>query len=259
MFLYLENNFQSKPKNKKIPPLILNLLTINFFIMSTRIRKEEYTSLGDFVRASFVRDQATIMARYPKLNAAFLTDFTNKLEAVKSLESELVLTEEQKTATASLYAEAAVLNKELNFLKSYIAEAGLNADAVTALKDDLFKNNIEGAILKIEGVKQYVVAHAATLEAEGMAATFPATLDAHKVSLSAKNATQNSLMNNRKALTDASSAEYKALYGFITKIMTAGKLVFDGTVTKDEYNITRTVGRMRAYKQDGNPAVVVGG
>lgn len=216
--------------------------------MSTRIRKEEYTSLGDFVRTSFVRDQAIIMARYPKLNADFLASFTAKLEEIKTLESGLILTESQKTVTANLYAEAGILNKELNFLNSYIADAGLNNSVVTAMKSDLFKNNIEGAILKIESVKQFITAHLTALEAEGMAATFPAALEAHKVSLSANNALQNSFMNNRKSLTAASKVQYEALYDFITKIMNAGKLVFDGTITKDEYNITRTIGRMRAPK-----------
>ena len=63
--------------------------------MSLRIRKEEYTALGDFVRVSFVRDQAVILSRFTKLNAGFLVDFTAKLEEIKVLESGLVLTEEQ--------------------------------------------------------------------------------------------------------------------------------------------------------------------
>jgi len=226
--------------------------------MSTRIRKEEYTALGDFVKASFVRDQATIKARYPKMDAAFLAGFTAKLDAIKVLESGLVLTEEQKATTASLYAEAGMLNKELNFLSSYIAEAGLNTDAVIALKSDLFKNNIEGAVLKMEGVKQYIVAHLAALEAEGMSASFPAALEAHKVSLANKNAAQNTIINSRKALTDASNTDYKELYAIITKIMDAGKLVFDGTITKDEYTITRTIGKMRAPKHVKVPVVAEG-
>ena len=93
--------------------------------MSLRIRKEEYTALGDFVRLSFVRDQAVILSRFTKLNAGFLADFTAKLEEIKVLESGLVLTEEQKVVTSKLYAEAAVLNKELNFLIRYIKEVGL--------------------------------------------------------------------------------------------------------------------------------------
>jgi hypothetical protein len=217
--------------------------------MSTRVRKEEYTTLGDFVKTSFVRDQAVIMTRFPKLNAGFLSNFKEKLDKVKILESGLVLTEEQKAVTASLYAEAGALNKELVFLGSYIADAGLSTGIVPELRNDLNKINIEGAVLKMESLKQFVITHSALLVAEGMAAGFPAALDVHKVSLAEKNAKQNLFMNSRKTLTDANKAEYEALYGFILKIMDAGKLVFDGTVTKDEYSITRTIARMRAPKR----------
>ena len=220
--------------------------------MNLKIRKEEYSALGDFVKASFVRDQAAIIERFPKLNAAFLGDFTALLDEVKTLESGLVLTEEQKTATAALYTYAGLLNKELNFLSTYMKSAGLSSSAVSELKTDLTKNNIEGAILKIESVKQYVIANSAALIDEGMAVDFKDTLDAFKQSLSDKNALQNSYMNSRKALTDANKAKYSALYAYITKIVKAGKLIFDGSITKDEYTITKTVSRMRAAKVAGN-------
>lgn len=220
--------------------------------MSLKIRKEEYTALGDFVKASFVRDQAAILSRFTKLNAGFLADFTAKLEEIKTLESGLVLTEEQKTATSKLYAEAGVLNKELNFLSRYMKEAGLSSDAVTDLKRDLIGNNIEGAILKIESVKQYITANSAALEELGMSATFVADLEAHKVSLAERNALQNSYMNSRKLLTETNKVKYNELYAFITKIINAGKLVFDGTATRDEYTITKVVSRMRFAKSGGS-------
>lgn len=219
--------------------------------MSLRIRKEEYTALGDFVRVSFVRDQAVILSRFTKLNAGFLVDFTTKLEEIKVLESGLVLTEEQKAVTSKLYAEAAALNKELNFLIRYIKEVGLSSEAVTELKKDLISNNIEGAILKIESVKQYVIAKSAELEAIGMSATFAADLEGHRVSLSERNALQNSFMNSRKQLTETNKAKYNELYSYITKIINAGKLVFDGTATRDEYTITKVVSRMRFAKSGG--------
>ena len=64
--------------------------------MNVRVRKEEYSALGDFIKTSFVRDQTTITQRFPKLNEEFLTRFTDKLEAIKILDSRHVLTHEQK-------------------------------------------------------------------------------------------------------------------------------------------------------------------
>jgi len=223
-------------------------------------RKEEYTTLGDFIKVSFVRDQPLIVARFPKMNAAFLTGFTGKLTEVRVLESGLVLTEQQKANKVSLDAEAAGLNKELNFLSSYFADAGLDTEVVSALKKDLSKGNIEGAVLKIESVKQYVVANQAALVAEGMAAGFAATMTGHKTSLEQKNTAQNSVLNSHKTLIDNNKDKYAELYGFIAKIAKNGKLVFDGTVTEDEYTISKIIKRMRSFNggSGDNPAPGVG-
>ena len=219
--------------------------------MSTRVRIEEYTALGDFVRSSFVKHQPDLLVRYPKLNATFLADFTALLTEIKTLESSLILTEAQKTATTLLYAEADVVNKELTFLASYVKNAGLNNGIVTDLKKALDTSNIEGAVLKMEALHQYILLHSAELEDEGMLATFPAAFAVHKTSIEAKNAVQNDYMNARKTLTDANQSKYKDLYGMIMKIMNAGKLVFYNTVTRDEFSVSKVLGRMRSTGSGG--------
>jgi hypothetical protein len=216
--------------------------------MNFRIRKEEYTALGDFILPSFIRDQAAIAALFPKFDSAFMDAFTAKLTFVKTLESSLVMTEEQKNATASLYQTAADLNNQLTFLNSYISDAGLASAAVTDLKNDLFSRNIEGAILKTEAVKQYVTSHQTALEDQGMSATFVSTLDDLKGKLEVKNAMQNQYMNSLKKLTEVNGVHYDALYAFISKISAKGKLVFKNTITQDEYAISKNISRMRAAK-----------
>lgn len=219
---------------------------------TNNLRLEEYATVGDFLRVSFVRDQTEIMVRYPKLNAAFLAGFDAKLQEIKTLESSIVLTDEQKTATAQLYAEAAVLNKELNFLSSYLKEANLDSTAVSELKKDLRNGNIEGALLKIESVKQYIVAHQAELVDEGMAPNFATTLAQHKTSMAAKNGLQNAYMDSRKTLTQTNKAKYVALYAEINKIIKAGKLVYDGQNKKDEYVLSKLIARMRVTPHNGS-------
>ena len=193
-----------------------------------QIRFEEYAPLGDFLMTSFVRDQAAIEVRFPKLNAGYVTAFQDKLVVVKKLEGTLKLSVDQKNATAQLYAEADVVNKELNFLSSYFKDAGLPIEAISQLKRKLSRGNIEGALLEMNDVKQFVVANQAALVAEGMAAGYPASLEAHRVSMSAKNELQNSVLNARKTLVDANKADYKALYAFISTVATKGKLIFNG-------------------------------
>lgn len=210
------------------------------------IRFEEYAPLGDFIMKSFERDQAAIEVRFPKVDGAYATAFRGKLAIVKQLEGTLVLTEEQKKATVELYAEADVVNNELNFLSAYFKDAGLPTDAIVTLKKALTRSNIEGALLQMKGLTDYIVANQTVLVDEGMAADFPTKLEDYRVSMAAKNTLQNSVLNARKTLVNENRGQYKELYAFIANIAKKGRLIFAGTVIEDEYNITKIVGRMRA-------------
>lgn len=214
--------------------------------MKARFRKEEYTALGDFILPSFERDQATIVALFPKFDSVFLTAFTTKLSFVKQLESNLVKRLEQKNVTISLYQIASDLSNQLSILNSYMADAGLPTNIISALKRDLHDHNIEGAILKLEGLLQVVRNNQTVLEAEGMLTDFGRTLADYKVQLETKNGLQNQYMNSLKQLTESNGSHYEELYGFIVKITTKGKLVFKGSVVKDEYTISKSIRRMRA-------------
>jgi hypothetical protein len=217
--------------------------------MSTSIKKEEYSTLGDFLLTSFQRDQPVIMERYPKLNGDYLARFTTKLDFIKQLESSLVLTESQKEITASLHQEATALYNELTFTISYLKDAGLNASVAVALKADLHSHNIEAAGKKIEDLKQYLQTNQGKLVEEGMKPTFPETLANHKTSLAQKNKAQNDFMNSRKQLTEANTAHYDELYDYMSNISKKGKQVFKNTITADEYTLKKNISRMRVIKQ----------
>jgi hypothetical protein len=113
----------------------------------------------------------------------------------------------------------------------------------------LFAHNIEGAILKIESLKQFITANQSLLEEEGMAKTFPAQLATHKTSFEAKNTDQSEYMKQVKKLTDDNKAHYDELYDFISKVANKGKLLFKDNRTKEEYNITKNLGKMRVARQ----------
>ena len=223
--------------------------------MNANVKIEEVAPYGDFVLTSYTRDFDVIKAKFPKMDNAFKEGFVAKLDFVKELESSLVLTESQKAVTESLYAEAKRLNTDLNFLSAYFADASLNTAIVTGLKNDLLNRNIEGAILKIESVKQFVASNQAALIAQGMDANFADVLTDYKVSLTQKNNEQNELFNNRKQLTDANQVHYDELLKMIKKIVRNGKLVFKGSVTQDEYTTGKIVQRMRAAKKKAEGVV----
>ena len=217
--------------------------------MNANVKIEEIAPLGDFVLTSYTRDFGAIESKFPKLNADFKAEFEAKLALVKDLESSLVLTEQQKGVTASLYAEANELSKELNFLKVYVKDAGLNFGVVLPLKQDLQNGNIEGALLKMEAVKQFVVTHKTALMEEGMPAEFDVVLTNYKLSMTTKNNLQNEILNNRKQLTEVNKVHYDELKDMIKKICSKGKLVFTKTVYENEYVVTKVAQRMRAAKR----------
>ena len=219
-----------------------------FFInMNNYIRLAEYSALGDFIGKSYDRDLNLIVGRYPKMGKPYRDSFFDKLKEVKTLEGSLFLTEQQKRATLHLYRMADDLGTELNFISSYLKEAGLDTKAVTALKRDLNDDDIEGAVLKIENVKQFLVGHKDILVEEGMRISFPEELDGYKVKLADLNLHQNDFMNKLATLTSTNKKVYNELYAFITKIANAGKLVFKDDVKKDEYVIKKIVSRMRSH------------
>ena len=217
--------------------------------MNANVRIEEVSAMGDFVLTSYARDFDVIKSKFSKMDEAFRDGFIAKLDFVKVLESTLLLSENRKGVTASLYKEAKLLNKDLNYLSIYFNDASLDPALVTALKNDLFVHNIEAAILKLEGLQQFVVANQTALTAQGMDAGFASVLTDYKVSLAQKNKAQNELINNRKQLTDVNRSHYDELLKMIKKIINKGKLVFKGTVTQDEYTATKVIQRMRMAKK----------
>ncbi|MGH2665662.1 hypothetical protein [Flavobacterium sp.] len=217
--------------------------------MGSKIRREEYTTLGDFILPNFRRDQAAIAVHYPKLNVTYLAAFMAKLEFVKELESKLVLNEQQKNATRNLYELANEINSSLNYLSSYLKDAGLNNGLITELKTELHKRNIEGAILKMEAIKQYVATYQGVLEVEGMPSNYVDVLTGYKLQLETGNTLQNQFMDKMKQLTETNTAHYEELYKYIANIARKGKLVFKDTVRQEEYTLSKNIGRMRASAQ----------
>jgi hypothetical protein len=216
------------------------------------IKLEEYTTLGDFILPSFTRDLPIFTARFTPFNAAYLAKFTTKLALVKTLESTLVPTEQQKKATASLYAEATEVNNELNFLKEYFKDADLNQSIITDIKTNLFNHDIEAAALQLEALRQYVVTNHTVLQNQGMATTYPALLQTHQTSLAAKNKEQSEFMKKTKKITDTNKAHYAELYEYISQIAGKGKLLFKGNIIQDEYNISKYLSKMRSNKRGNN-------
>jgi predicted Mrr-cat superfamily restriction endonuclease len=217
--------------------------------MSFSIKIEEYAPLADIVLANYTRDFTAIKTRYPKLNDAFKTSFTNKLAAVKSQEKAMVVSEQRKAITKSLYEEADALVEELIFVKDYIKDAGLENNIVTALIHDLRSHNIEGACEKIATLKQYILVNKTAIEAEGMAATFPVALETNRISLAKKNKDQKTTSDSGIVLTGKNNSQYTDLYTDIINISDKARKVFKNTPFEDQYVISKILQSMRSSKK----------
>jgi hypothetical protein len=213
-----------------------------------KMRIEEYVPAGQFLMVSFVRDRAELANRFSEFTPEYLTGFSDQLTKVKKLEQSVVLSEKQKQVTAALYDVADGLSGELNFLSFHLKRAGLDTSLVTKVKYDINKRNIEGACQKLEGMLQYVVEQQALLVSKGMSADFPVDLEGIINDLEAKNALQNEVMDKKDQLHERNREDFKTLYGFISTISAAGKVMYDGKVKEDEYTISKIVGRMRSSK-----------
>ena len=227
-------------------------INFKFLFMSKRVRNEEFAPLGEFMLESFKKDQVEIESRFPVLDVAYLNRFEGQLGRVKGLESTLIFDTDEKTVTRDLYAEADGLSKELNYLSVYFKDSGFETKSITVLKEHLADRNIEGALLELTGVSQYAKVNSGVLVSKGMKATFPDDLDAIYASMTAKNVLQNSIMDARKTLVDANSADYDLLYDFVSDVGKKGKIIFEGTRRADAYTISKIIKRLRApARKDG--------
>lgn len=221
------------------------------------LKMEEYVPAGTFLKASFERDREELATRFSEFSTTYLNDFEAQLAKVARLEQSLVITEEQKGVTASLYTTSDQINKDLNFLSFYFKRAAISTSSITAVKRNLMDRNIEGAILKLDALLQFVESKKAVLEAKGMSATFPTEIDALKEEIKIKNGMQNVVMNIKKQLHSDNRQEYEALYAYVSTISKAGKIMYDGLTKRDEYVITRITSRMRRAKRNKDTTKLV--
>ena len=125
-------------------------------------------------------------------------------------------------------------------------DAGLSTKAVTVLKRSLHDGDIEGGLLELRDVIQFARINKDALEAKGMDSRFLDKLEEQKVSMAAKNAMQNTVMNRRKQLVEDNQEDYDALYAYISEVAKKGKVFYKGKGKEDEYTITKIIARMRA-------------
>lgn len=217
--------------------------------VSLKFRDAELSEGAGFVSVSFERDRPAIAALFSEYDEAYEQDFNDQIKTVLEMEQGLSISEGQKNATKALYLGVDDMNLQLNIVSFRFSKVGLSSPLVTKVKDKLSRGDVEGACTDVESLCKYMEDNTALLQSKGMKSDYPSALKTKSFKLRDLNQEQNKLMNAGKNVSFDKNVEYAKLFGFIKDICKAGKIVFDGTVTEDEYTITRLIKRMRAPKR----------
>lgn len=218
---------------------------------SLKMRNEEYAPGASFLLTSFEGDQAAIVSLFSEFDAAYKADFELQIKKVEKMDQGVVVSEQRKDATKLLNGMVDGLNTQLNVVAFRFQRAGLPTKLVTQVKEDLKSGNVEGGCMKMEGLIQLMVEKKTALATTGMPDSYPDELAQTTEKLRDYNKKQNELMNVGEELTSKQLNEYQVLFGYIKDICRAGKIVFDGTVKEDEYNMTKLIKRMRSGNSGG--------
>lgn len=206
---------------------------------------EDYPAIGDVLIASFTRDQSEFAAYYKTMDAAYIAEFENAINAVRETTSVLAKTEERKGVTQQLYNLADEINRKLLFLIDYSEDSGLETATLSAIRTKLTKRNIEGAIKDLRNILPYLQSKQSQLEEgdmpDGFLDYFPPLLP----QMEAWNAEQISILSTRKALVEANAALFENAYSYISKISNRGKKIFKKTIRKDDYTISKLLTKIR--------------
>jgi hypothetical protein len=213
------------------------------------IKKEEFTPLAEIVLNIFTRDFDKINARYAKLNNDFKNKYADKILAAQTQQKKLVLTEQQKATTQSLYDETAQLVEELIFVVDYFDDANIDSAIVKKIIHDLRVHNVEGATEKLETMRQVIVANQPVLVDEGMAADFPAKIADHIISLDDKNKQQKLISDSGEVVTGTNNINYEDLYKDTVNITQKARKVFKNTLFEEQYVISKIISSMRSGKK----------
>ncbi len=211
----------------------------------SNLNYEEYPAIGDALITSFNRDQSELAEHYKMMNADFVTEFQNAIDAVRATASVLAKTEELKSVTKQLYGLADEANKKLLFLLDYVKDAGLESASISGIRSKLTTRNIEGAVYDLREVLPYLESHKAELDAGNMPKEFLGYFPPILPQMEAWNAEQIAIVSNRKSLVEANKILFENAYSYISKVSNNGKKVFKDTVKKDDYTISKLIAKVR--------------
>ena len=220
---------------------------------NNNLNYEDYPAIGDALIASINRDQNDLAEHYKTMDANFLSEFQNSIDAVRKTASVLLKTEELKSVTKKLYGLADEANVKLLFLLDYAEAAGLETAAISDIRSKFTTRNIEGAVYGLREVLPYLEENKAALDGGDMPDKFLNYFAPILPQLEVWNAEQIGIVSMRKSLVEENRVLFDNAYGYISKVSRNGKKVFKNTVKKDDYTISKLLTKVRAEGNGPKP------
>lgn len=195
-------------------------------------KNEEVPVIAGFSALSLERDLADFTTYSPIFDAAYLTDYKTKIEAVQELVQPYSETVEGKIITARIELTSQEVITLANHLEGYVNLAAKNIAVKPAdfgfaqLRNAVRSRDLEAVLNLIKPVKNNVEKYKTELGAVGMTPAFAIKFTQADASLADDKKKYYTMVSNRAALVQSNMAQLNDLYNQMSQICDIGKILY---------------------------------
>lgn len=216
-------------------------------------KDEELPVVAKFVAFSLKRDLADFTSYSPTFTTSYVTSFETKITLISDLVEPQAETLAKSLITARYTATMGGLNGTINRISGYIklAKPVLNiTDAgfgLTALRNSIKKNDVEGTIANLHIVLTNINTYKAPLAAQGLTDELNSGLTAASQSLADDKQQQYEITSNRRSIVQNNVSLLNDVYNQIAEINTVGKILYKGidAAKLSDYTFTNLLKKVR--------------
>jgi hypothetical protein len=228
---------------------------------------EDITTIAEFVKTSYVRDQARFFAYSPDFDPAYLALFEDEILVAEGVVAPKTFTHNLKQITQRLYTSMDTLGDQLKLLQGYVTRTSTSLSVqvsdfgIPALQRALNKRNAAGALSLLKVTLKHVDDNLPALQAKGFTTNARTLLSDLQASIKKENQAQNTKLNERGEQIQSNAQVLNTLWIRMKDVMSTGKILFDkDPVKKQEYTMSALQRRVTPERKNTvtSPAHVTG-
>ncbi|KOH46061.1 hypothetical protein [Sunxiuqinia dokdonensis] len=199
---------------------------------SYNCKDEELPVVAQYVAFGFERDLADFTAFSPKFDAAYATQFTDRIAACRQLVAPETESAELKQITTELYALMQSILMPLRHLDGYLklAKNDLPLSAadfgIKALRSGLRSKDTEKVLDALQLINTNLDRFSSQLTPVGLTEEITGFFDTTGENLNQLNQQQYQILSNRRMLIEENVEIMNQLYGQIQEILSIGKILY---------------------------------